>query len=69
MKIRILIKNKEKQTKTLHSSLYSVLPITSSFILVALGAAVYHSVDPFVPTAFLANVPSVMCEPLVHHQY
>ena len=46
-----------KTNKTLTSPLcFSHLSITCSFVIVALGAAVCNTVDPFVQRALLANV-------------
>lgn len=53
----IVFKGKKKDTPLLH---LPYLFITSSFILVAWGAALYHAVYPFVQTALLENVHCVL---------
>lgn len=50
-----------KQTKTTLLLHPSCLSIPSSFVLASLGAAVYHTVAPFVQTALFANVHYAMC--------
>lgn len=49
-------KNINKTATKLSPLLLSSLSISSSFLLVALGAALGHAVDPFVQIFLLANV-------------
>lgn len=56
---------KKKSNKTPHYSSLSSLPVASSLILVALGAAVCHSVYSFVQTYLFVNAHCVICGWLV----